>query len=45
MRANKGNVTVAIPQNEYKQKMRNMLKDISTYTVINRDSIRKFTKS
>jgi len=34
MRANKGNVTVAIPQDEYKQKMRNMLRDISTYYTV-----------
>jgi len=45
MRADKGNVTVAMDQDEYKQKIRKMLGDISTYTVINRDPIRKFTEA
>jgi len=45
IRTDKGNVTIAIDQDEYKQKMRKMLGNISTYTVINRDPIRKLTES
>ncbi|XP_018361974.1 PREDICTED: uncharacterized protein LOC108760480 [Trachymyrmex cornetzi] len=44
-RADKGNVTVAIEQTEYKQKMLNMLEDSNTYTVMNRDPTRKLTES
>ena len=45
MRADKDNLTVTMDQDEYKQKMRKMLRDISIYTVINRDPIRKLTES
>ncbi|KYN22890.1 hypothetical protein ALC57_04673 [Trachymyrmex cornetzi] len=44
-RADKGNVTVAIDQDEYKRQMLNMLDDNSTYTVINRDLTRKLIES
>ena len=45
MRADKDNLTVTMDQDEYKRKMRKMLRDISIYTVINRDPIRKLTES
>ncbi|KYN22657.1 hypothetical protein ALC57_04947, partial [Trachymyrmex cornetzi] len=44
-RADKGNVTVALNINTYKDKMNDMLKDRSTYTMIERDPTKQLTDS
>jgi len=43
-RADKGNITVALDKTEYLNKIDNMLKDTQTYSVINKEPIKKLTK-
>jgi len=43
-RADKGNITVALNKTEYLNTIDNMLKDTETYSVINKESIKKLTK-
>jgi len=43
-RADKGNITVALDKTEYLNKIDNMLNDTKTYSVTNKDPIKKLTK-